>query len=140
MQKQDIQAGKTNAVLEFSQVDKDAKLTINHNVDDANTISPSLSLKSGYLTYTWLHLFGDGATLKTKLDPFNVSRKKYYSSLLSICSNGVFSIYSFSCMVQEVDLEWSDPGKGGSWVTKANVPLKEPKTATLSFKRKFSFF
>lgn len=36
-------------------------------------------------------------------------------------------------------MTWSDPGKGGEWVTRANIPLKEPKTATLSFKRKFTF-
>lgn len=43
-------------------------------VDDANTISPTLSLKKGYLTYTWTHLLGDGAKLETTLDPFNVRR------------------------------------------------------------------
>lgn len=107
---QDIQAGKTNAVLELSQADKDGKLTLNHQVDDANTISPTLSLKRGYLTYQWTHLLGDGAKLQTTLDPFT-----------------------------DLDVTWSDPGKGGEWVTRANIPLKEPRTATLSFKRKFTF-
>lgn len=116
---QDIQAGKTNAVLALSQADKDGKLTFNHQVgfkknnhlcivclwmctlcryvhamhtpppcpslrhtstqpqhttqvDDNNTISPTLSLKKGYLTYTWTHLLGDGAKLETTIDPFNV--------------------------------------------------------------------
>ena len=41
-------------------------------VDDNNTISPTLSLKKGYLTYTWTHMLGDGAKLETTIDPFNV--------------------------------------------------------------------
>jgi hypothetical protein len=43
-------------------------------VDDANTISPTLSLKRGYLTYTWTHLLGDGAKFETTLNPGNVSK------------------------------------------------------------------
>lgn len=51
---------------------KTPNLKPHEQVDDANTISPTLSLKKGYLTYTWTHLLGDGAKLETTLDPFNV--------------------------------------------------------------------
>ena len=141
-------------------------------VDDNNTISPTLSLKKGYLTYTWTHLLGDGAKLETTIDPFNV-RGIYVG--LCMCTppvGGWVDVYmppKEICMCiyrgettldpqssipsltpphphpptakpkQDLDVTWSDPGKGGEWVTRANIPLKEPKTATLSFKRKFTF-
>lgn len=108
--KQDIQAGKTDAVLFVSQEDKDLELTVNHKVDDRNIISPTLSLKKGYVTYGWKHLLGEGGELTAVLDPF-----------------------------EDLDLTWTDPGKAGSWVANARIPVKEPRTASVSFKRKFAF-
>lgn len=49
-------------------------------VDENNIIAPSLSVKNGYLTYTWTHLLGDGGVLKTFLDPFKVSNSSNGSS------------------------------------------------------------
>jgi hypothetical protein len=43
-------------------------------VDDRNIISPTLSLKKGYVTYGWTHLLGEGGRLKAVLDPFEVRR------------------------------------------------------------------
>lgn len=42
-------------------------------VDDRNIISPTLSLKKGYVTYGWKHLLGEGGELTAVLDPFEVS-------------------------------------------------------------------
>lgn len=41
--------------------------------------------------------------------------------------------------LQDLDLTWTDPGKAGSWVANARIPVKEPRTASVSFKRKFAF-
>lgn len=40
---------------------------------------------------------------------------------------------------QDLDLTWTDPGKAGEWVANARIPVNEPRTASVSFKRKFAF-
>jgi hypothetical protein len=42
-------------------------------VDAANTITPTLSLKRGGLTYAWRHKVEGGGLIKTVIDPYQVS-------------------------------------------------------------------
>jgi hypothetical protein len=63
--------------LAYDNVDKDAKLSVSQKIDDNNTLKPSISLKSGDMSYGWLRKWTGGSVDTTYLpgDKVNVEWK-----------------------------------------------------------------
>jgi len=83
----------TDVTLAYDNADKDPVLEVSHKLDDKNTVSPTVSLKSGAMTYGWKRRIA-GGTVDTKLHPGD-----------------------------KVEVTWEDSGASGVWTTKAEVPL-----------------
>jgi len=88
----------------------DAKLTVDHAIDDRNSIKPVFSLKTGDVRYEYVRKLGDDAELVAHVNPGT-----------------------------DVDVQWVDQGSRGLWTTNLKMPWANPAGATMSVKRKFSF-
>ena len=88
---------------------KDPVLEVSHKLDDKNTVTPTISLKTGAMTYGWTRKI-NGGSLETKLHPGD-----------------------------KVDLTWEDNGASGVWTTKAEVPLENHAGTKVSFSRDWNY-
>lgn len=99
----------TSAEVTYNTEDRDVVLNVKHNVDDRNTVEPSISLTSGDVTYGYTRKW-DGGSLSSSYHPGD-----------------------------RADFKWTDKGTSGSWVTKASVPLENTKNTKVSFKRDWDY-
>lgn len=87
----------------------DATMTVEHKIDENNSIKPSFSLKSGSVDYEYVRSLGGDAELTVNANPGN-----------------------------DVTVQWDDPGSKGLWTTTAKVPWGKPAGSSVSFKRRFN--
>lgn len=99
----------TKIQLKYDNADRDPVVEINHKLDDKNTVSPSISLKSGGMTYGWLRKI-NGGTIGATLHPGD-----------------------------KVEINWEDNGANGVWKTKAEVPLEDHSATKISFSRDWNY-
>jgi len=100
---------KTAAEASYNTADEDIVVSVSHDIDDVNTVSPTYSTKSGKLSYGWTRKWNGG-----ELDATYVSGDKAV-------------------------LEWTDKGKLGDWKTKAEVPLEDTKNIKVSINREWKY-
>jgi hypothetical protein len=103
----DIDQGSIN--IAYDTEDKDPVLSVNRALDDNNEFKPSVSLKSGQVTYGYKRKW-DGGSVDSKLFPGD-----------------------------RVELEWTDKGSGGSWSTTAEIPLDDKSNTKISFGRDWDY-
>jgi len=65
---------------------------VSHKVDDRNTVEPSISLKSGHMTYGWTRALNGGGSVQAVYNPG-----------------------------ETVDVTWKDNGANGVWNTKVRL-------------------
>ena len=104
-----MQVEDTQVEIAYDNADRDPVLHVNHRVDDHNSVNPSISLKSGAMTYGWNRKI-NGGTLGTKLHPGD-----------------------------KVEISWEDNGANGVWTTKAEVPLDNTQNTKVSFSRDWNY-
>ncbi len=99
----------TSAEVTYNTEEKDVVLNVAHNLDDRNSVEPSISLTSGEVTYGYTRKW-DGGSLASTYHPGD-----------------------------RADFKWTDKGTNGNWVTKASVPLENTKNTKVSFKRDWDY-
>ena len=99
----------TKVELHYDNAERDPVLHVSHKLDDTNRVKPSISLKSGAMTYGWNRKI-NGGTLGTTLHPGD-----------------------------KVELTWEDNGANGVWTTKAEVPLDNTANTKVSFSRDWNY-
>jgi len=100
----------TTAQVNYDNVDRDAVLKVSHKVDDRNTVEPSISLKSGHMTYGWTRALNGGGSVQAVYNPG-----------------------------ETVDVTWKDNGANGVWNTKASIPVDDHSSTTISFSRDWKY-
>jgi len=99
----------TKVELQYDNVDLNPVLHVSHKLDDTNSVKPSISLKSGAMTYGWDRKI-NGGTLGATLHPGD-----------------------------KVEVTWEDNGANGVWTTKAEVPLDNTANTKVSFSRDWNY-
>ncbi len=99
----------TTAEVKYDNKDRDAVLTVSHKVDASNTVEPSISLKTGHMTYGWTRNWNGGS---------------------------VQAVYNPG---ETVDVTWKDDGANGVWNTKASIPVDDHASTTVSFSRDWKY-
>lgn len=99
----------TSAEVTYNTDVKDIVLNVEHQIDDKNSVEPSISLTTGDVTYGYTRKW-DGGSLATNYHPGD-----------------------------RADFKWTDKGTSGSWVTKASVPLENTKNTKVSFTRDWDY-
>lgn len=89
----------------YDNVDKDPVLSVTHALDSENDVMPSISLKSGDITYGWKRKW-TGGSLQSSFHPGD----------------------KFAFI-------WKDEGSSGTWTTKAEVPVNDAANTKISFNR-----
>lgn len=88
---------------------KDPVVTLTQQLNDIDTVAPSLSLKTGKMAYKWNRQYDTGDVEST-----------YYPG-------------------DKVEVRWSDNSYSGTWTTQATIPLDKPSNCKLSFSRNINF-
>ena len=88
----------------------DATLTLDHAINDKNSISPIFSLNTGAVKYEYKRTLSEDAELVAKVNPGT-----------------------------DIKIKWEDQGSKGLWTTKVLVPWGKPESSSVSVKRKFEF-
>ena len=92
--------GDTAAEYRVDSKDLDSIVTISQNIDDENVFSPSLSLKTGDMSFGWLKKWSGG-------------------SLQSVLKVG-----------EKLSLTLKEDAKSGAWVVKADIPVEGSEKKT----------
>jgi len=100
---------KTAAEASYDTADEDIVVSVSHDLDDTNTISPTYSSKTGKISYGWTRKWNGGELDAT-----------YHSGDKAV-------------------LEWTDKGNKGDWKTKAEVPLEDSKNIKVSINREWKY-
>jgi len=100
-----INVDDTDVTLRYDNAERDPVLQVHHKLDDKNTVSPSISLKSGEMTYGLTRKL-NGGHLDIDFHPGD-----------------------------KVLLEWTDNGANGVWSTKADIPVGNTAATKVSFSR-----
>lgn len=86
----------------------DPVLSVTRRLDVANEVTPTISLKTGKMSYNWRRKWF-GGSLSTTVHPNSDDKK--------------------------VELEWRDEGVNGQWITRAEIPLEDATKVKLSVSR-----
>jgi hypothetical protein len=97
------------AEIKYNTADKDPVLKLSKKLDDNNCVAPSISLKTGDVSYMWNRKF-TGGELEANFHPGD-----------------------------NLVLEWTDQGTNGEWVTKADIPVDNQAGTKVSFSRKWTY-
>jgi len=90
-------SGRTAAVFDWNL--NDPSISVLHAIDERNTISPEISLKTGRIQYSW-NVSLDSGSIRTVVDPLSAVR-----------------------------VTWIDRSMNGKWVTDVSLPLEGPTTS-----------
>jgi hypothetical protein len=104
-----VNAKDTNVKLTYDTQKNDPVLEVLQTLDSNNDVYPSISLKTGDITYGWTRKW-DGGSLKTQYFPSD-----------------------------KVALQWKDEGTSGNWITKADIPLDDQTKTKLTFSREWNY-
>jgi len=99
----------TTVNVDYNSADKDPVLSVTSSIDSKNEISPSISLKSGDVSYGYTRKW-DGGSLASKFFPGD-----------------------------KVAMEWTDNGSSGTWTTTAEMPLDDRSNTKISFARDWDY-
>jgi len=99
----------TNVNVAYDSEDQDPVLSVSRRIDDNNEVEPSISLKTGEISYGWKRKW-DGGSLRSKFFPGD-----------------------------KVEVEWNDQGAGGSWTTTAEMPINNLDQTKVSFSRDWDY-
>lgn len=99
----------TTVDIAYDSAAKDPVLSVTSSLDSKNEISPSISLKSGDVSYGYTRKW-DGGSLKSKLFPGD-----------------------------KVEMVWTDNGASGAWTTTAEMPLDDRANTKISFARDWNY-
>jgi hypothetical protein len=108
--KSEITLDDTTIGLSGDNVDKDAILKVSHKLDSKNTLEPTLSLKTGDITYGFIRELEGGGSVEGTLFPG-----------------------------EKFDVKWKDNGANGVWTTKASIPVKETENTKITFSRDWKY-
>ena len=100
---------ETSAAVSYNTNDKDVLLEVSHDLDSSNTVSPSISLTSGDVTYGWTRKW-NGGSLKSTYHPGD-----------------------------KASFKWTDEGTSGTWSTTADVPLENTGNTKVTFSRDWNY-
>lgn len=103
----DVDNGSVN--IAYDTESKDPVLSVQRSLDSNNEFNPSVSLKSGEVSYGYKRKW-DGGSVSSTLFPGD-----------------------------KVELEWTDKGSGGTWSTTAEVPLNDKANTKVSFARDWDY-
>jgi hypothetical protein len=95
--------------LSYDTEAEDPVLSIAKSLDANNEVSPSMSLKTGDISYGYTRKWSGGA-ISTRLFPG-----------------------------ERVKLSWRDNGASGSWITTADVPLADKSNTKITFSRDWQY-
>ena len=101
----------TAITVSYDTEENDPLLKVNHKLDDKNSVTPKISLKSGAASYGWTRAL-NGGSVETTYTPGDEA---------------------------VVDVEWKDKGMGGVWTTKASIPVDDHSKTKLSISREFDY-
>jgi len=101
--------GDTAAEYRLDTKDLDSIVTISQNIDEENVFSPSLSLKSGDLSFGWLKKWS-GGSLESKLK-----------------------------VGEKLSLTLKEDAKSGAWVVKADIPVESGKKTKIGIVREITY-
>lgn len=107
-------SGRTKAILKLNY--NNPTLAVVHALDERNTISPEISLYNAKILYQWNVQLGQGASIRTKVDPTTA-----------------------------IDVTWTDTSAadGGRWVTDFRLPLEgttlQALASDIRVRRQFNF-
>lgn len=96
--------------LTFDSESQDPELSVTRQLDDSNSVTPSIRLRTGDLVWGYKREW-TGGSLTSKLFPGS----------------------------KKVSLTWKDKGAAGTWVTNADVPLSDVKDTKVSFAREWVY-
>ncbi|RYG66617.1 hypothetical protein EON64_09350 [archaeon] len=105
----DIKVEQTNFGLAYDAADKDVELSVSHHIDANNVVTPSVR-SSRQVGLGLLHSWA-GGSVKTKYT--------YPQDRLSV--------------------EWRDHGVSGTWLTKAELSVRDVKQTKFSLSRDFNY-
>lgn len=97
------------ATVACNSLDQDVVLSVEKPLDEANTIAPSVSTKTGDVNVAWLRKWS-GGSLKSTVYPND-----------------------------RVVFEWKDQGTNGVWTTTATVPMDDQTKTRISFSRDWNY-
>ena len=145
----------TTAEVKYDNVDKDAVLKVSHKVDAKNTVEPSISLKSGHMTYGWTRAW-NGGSVETVYNPGETVDVTWKDT----GANGKsgmwwWMLYLFPILITTESylcfMSWSNniilPQLfllfllffSGVWNTKASIPVDDHAATTVSFSRDWKY-
>lgn len=104
----DVDSTKVN--IDYDSESQDPVLKVTRSIDAQNEVSPSVSLKTGDVSYGYTRKW-EGGSLKSVFFPGD----------------------------RKLDLEWTDRGAGGKWVTSAEIPLDNKADTKVSFGREWDY-
>lgn len=104
------------AELSYDNIHNNALLTLSHNLDPYNTVTPSFNLQTGHTKVNYLRKWRSG------------------------------SLNALYIPSDKIEISWTDistvneESNGGSWTTHAEIPLHDTKKGTkLSFSRSWQY-
>jgi hypothetical protein len=100
---------ETAAEFRYNTEERDVVLSVSHDLDTNNALTPKISLTTGDVTYGWTRKW-NGGSLASSYHPGD-----------------------------KAEFIWVDQGTGGIWRTKAQVPLEDPKKTKVSFTRDWQY-
>jgi len=95
--------------VKFDSKSQDPVLSVSYDVDSKNTVTPSVSLRDGEVSYGWKRSLEGGSIDAT----FNPGKN--------------------------VEVEWTDNGSNGVWKTKADIPVSNHAGTKVSFSREWTY-
>lgn len=104
-----LESDKATVEVSGDSEERDPLLTVTKALDDNNEVIPSISLKTGKLTYGYKRKWAGG-------------------SVEGVLTPG-----------DKVDLTWEDDGSNGLWTTKAEIPLEDASQSKVSVTRDWNY-
>jgi hypothetical protein len=101
---------KSSAQVSYDTIAQDPILKLTQKLDSANSVSPTLHLKSLKQMYSWTHTLPPGGSVETTFVPYD-----------------------------KVGIVWKDKGAGGVWVTKLDIPVEDTSKAKISLGHEWTY-
>lgn len=102
-------ADATGVNLQYDTVSQNPSLTVSRELDENNEVAPTISLKTGEISYAY-------------------KRKWVGGSLLAKVFPG-----------DKVSVTWKDHGANGAWTTQADVPFDDASKSKVSFSHEWDY-
>lgn len=105
----DVAVDATTVSATYDSEENDVALSVSHQIDEQTVVTPSINSKVQF-----------GLALLRKWNGGRLRGKYSYPQ-------------------DKVDLEWTDDGANGAWVTKAEIPVRNAKQTKVSLSRDWTY-